>query len=404
MNDFLNFLVTGWYWILIAIVGLIILVKFIPRYKIAPPDTALIISGLIRRNYKVRNPTVYIRMGTPDEIRVASVDSVTGQVESIREMTDDDSENMPYIAEAAYTSLREGLLKEADYARLAAEAIRAEHPGLDLLNENEYGMKVFGRDQRTVWFITRSLQHGNASARVSRDGKVSDITVDSEGLSPDNLYSRFWNIYGFYSVEDGEWESWNQDVWVQLKLSMDPLEPETVEGKLLKMGQYPTEDSVRIDHRRAQEIALGQVNCRWSEVNTCILIDSLPHPVWKIRVIADSAADAVFELDAETGEILNVDLYRTEYTPDYVLYSLEKNWRKVVLEEEGVVTLAKYAITYKYGDLELDIPEIEVDNPELYEAHVDGLTARFTALKDVDLDYEVELDEGGFVLRCEEIR
>ena len=56
MNDFLNFLATGWYWILIAIVGLIILVKFIPRYKIAPPDTALIISGLIRRNYKVRNP------------------------------------------------------------------------------------------------------------------------------------------------------------------------------------------------------------------------------------------------------------------------------------------------------------------------------------------------------------
>ena len=56
MNDFLNFLETGWYWILIAIVGIIILIKFIPRYKIAPPDTALIISGLIRRNYKVRNP------------------------------------------------------------------------------------------------------------------------------------------------------------------------------------------------------------------------------------------------------------------------------------------------------------------------------------------------------------
>ena len=146
--------------------------------------------------------TVYIRMGTPDEIRVASVDSVTGQVESIREMTDDDSENMPYIAEAAYTSLREGLLKEADYARLAAEAIRAEHPGLDLLNENEYEVKVFGRDQRTVWFITRSLQHGNASARVSRDGKVSDITVDSEGINPNNLLSRYRSIYGWYGVEN----------------------------------------------------------------------------------------------------------------------------------------------------------------------------------------------------------
>ena len=348
--------------------------------------------------------TVYIRMGTPDEIRVASVDSVTGQVGSIREMTDDDSENMPYIAEAAYTQLREGLLKEADYARLAAEAIRAEHPALDLLNENEYEVKVFGRDQRIVWFITRSLQHGSASAKVSRNGMVSDISVDSEGVNPDNLYSRYWSIYGWYSVDNGEWDAWNQDVWAQLKLTMDPLEPTTVEAKLLKMGQYPTEDSVRIDHHRAQELALQQVNHRWAEVNTCILIDAQPHPVWKIRVIADSAADAVFELDAETGEILNVDLYRTEYTPDYVLYSLEKNWRKVLLEEEGVIPLAKYAITYKYGDLELDLPEIEVDNPELYEARVDGLTARFTALKDMDPDYEVELDEGGFVLRCEEIR
>ena len=348
--------------------------------------------------------TVYIRMGTPDEIRVVSVDSASGQAESIREMTRDDSETMVLVAEAAYTKSREGLLTEADYIRLAAEAIRAEHPGLDLLNEEEYETRVFGWDQRTVWFVTRNLQHGNVSASVSRDGKVSDITVDSEGVNPDNLYSRYWSIYGWYSVDNGEWDAWNQDVWAQLKLTMDPLEPTTVEAKLLKMGQYPTEDSVRIDHRRAQELALQQVNHRWAEVNTCILIDAQPHPVWKIRVIADSAADAVFELDAETGEILNVDLYRTEYTPDYVLYSLEKNCRKVVLEEEGVVTLAKYAITYKYGDLELDIPEIEVDNPELYEAHVDGLTARFTALKNGDPGYEVELDEGGFVLRCEEIR
>ena len=56
MEDILQFLQTNWYWILAGIAGLIILIKFIPRYKIAPPDTALIISGLIRRNYKVRNP------------------------------------------------------------------------------------------------------------------------------------------------------------------------------------------------------------------------------------------------------------------------------------------------------------------------------------------------------------
>ena len=55
MNDFLAWLQTNWYWILIAIAAIIFILKFIPRYKIAPPDTALIISGLIRRNYKVRN-------------------------------------------------------------------------------------------------------------------------------------------------------------------------------------------------------------------------------------------------------------------------------------------------------------------------------------------------------------
>ena len=55
MDAILNFIQNSWHWILIAIVAIIILLKFIPRYKIAPPDTALIISGLIRRNYKVRN-------------------------------------------------------------------------------------------------------------------------------------------------------------------------------------------------------------------------------------------------------------------------------------------------------------------------------------------------------------
>ena len=47
MEAILNFIQNSWHWILIAIAALIIVIKFIPRYKIAPPDTALIISGLI---------------------------------------------------------------------------------------------------------------------------------------------------------------------------------------------------------------------------------------------------------------------------------------------------------------------------------------------------------------------
>ena len=54
--DILQFLATRWWVILIAIGVIFALIKLVPRYKIAPPDTALIISGLMRRSYKVRTP------------------------------------------------------------------------------------------------------------------------------------------------------------------------------------------------------------------------------------------------------------------------------------------------------------------------------------------------------------
>ena len=49
-------LMNNWQGLLIILVIIIVLIKLFPRYKIAPPDTAFIISGLLRRNYKVRNP------------------------------------------------------------------------------------------------------------------------------------------------------------------------------------------------------------------------------------------------------------------------------------------------------------------------------------------------------------
>lgn len=52
----LAFLVENWWMILLGLVLLVLLICFFPRYRIAPPDKALIISGLLRRNYKVRNP------------------------------------------------------------------------------------------------------------------------------------------------------------------------------------------------------------------------------------------------------------------------------------------------------------------------------------------------------------
>ena len=56
MEDLWLTLQTYWWVIPVAVAAIFVLVKLVPRYIIAPPDTAMIISGIIRRNYKVRNP------------------------------------------------------------------------------------------------------------------------------------------------------------------------------------------------------------------------------------------------------------------------------------------------------------------------------------------------------------
>ena len=47
--NIVQFLTNSWWVILIVIAAIFALVKLVPRYKVAPPDTALIISGLMRR-------------------------------------------------------------------------------------------------------------------------------------------------------------------------------------------------------------------------------------------------------------------------------------------------------------------------------------------------------------------
>ena len=55
MEHVVGTLINYWYWLPLGALIVFALFKLLPRYKIAPPDTAFIISGLIRRNYKVRN-------------------------------------------------------------------------------------------------------------------------------------------------------------------------------------------------------------------------------------------------------------------------------------------------------------------------------------------------------------
>ena len=326
---------------------------------------------------------------------VVTVDSANGKVISLQKQTADDDTSMAFVPEAAYRKAREGVLQLSDYIRIAAEAIQAKYPGLDLLNEDAYEARDWGGKNHSIHFISRNIRKGNASATVAADGTVSDVTADIEELNGDNIFNRYKAVYGYFG-------QWDQRTWVQLSRDMDTLEPTTADGKLLKMGHYPEEDSVSIRHEKAQELAIAASGKRTAEVNTCVLIGADPHPVWKIRLLTDDPASPVIELDAETGEVVAEDIFKTDYTPSYVLYSMEKNWRKMELETDGPVQMAVKAVTYAYGDLWADFPELEVLNPDYYETQQDRLSVRFLGRWKGMKSYEVQLDESGYIIHCAE--
>ena len=81
---------------------------------------------------------------------------------------------------------------------------------------------------------------------------------------------------------------------------------------------------------------------------------------------------------------------------------MPETWRKMELEMLGAPYMAKVAITHKFGDMWLDEPELDVDNTENWELQQDGLVIRYIGRWKGMKSYEVELDQSGFVLRCEE--
>ena len=324
-----------------------------------------------------------------------TVNSTTGEVVSSRKQGADDSEAFAYAPEAAYEKAWEGILRRSEVIRLAADGIKKEYPDLDLLNEEKYEQMADGLYSWFVNFKAKDIRLGNASAQVSMDGEVTGIEVDTEELNGDNLWSRYWQTYGYF----GEWD---QSVWVQLSKDMAGMEPESLEAKLLKATTYPEESSVKIQHQQAKELGIKATGKRVAEVNTCTLVGADPHPVWIMRILTDTAADPVVGIDAETGETVFTEYYKVDYTPHYVEFSMPVVWRSAELETLGAPYMAKVAITHKFANMELDEPDLGLDYTEDWEMQQDGLTVRYIGRWKGMKCYEAELDENGFVIRCEE--
>ena len=376
----------------------------IQKAKEAIQDTRAALDGAVLTDYEgkriwmvsfVINPS---SEGTADEtagLFAVSVDSATGTLLESRKQGMDDSIAFAYVPLDAYEKAWEGILRRSEIIQLAVNAIREKYPDLDLMDEEKYEIRAEGYKKWNVTFKAKDIHLGNVSAVVSMDGIVGEINADTEILNGDNLWKRYGQANGYF----GQWE---QSVWVRLEEDMSGLEPLQIGGRLLKATHYPEESSVKIQHRRAQELGMQATGKRTAEVNTCVLVDAQPHPVWIMRILTDEPDEPVVGIDAETGDVVFTEQFKTDYTPQYVLYSMPETWRKMELEMLGAPYMAKVAITHKFGDMWLDEPELDVDNTENWELQQDRLVIRYIGRWNGMKSYEVELDQNGFVLRCEE--
>ena len=337
---------------------------------------------------------------------VFSIDSVSGKVRSLR--TEHSYEaGFPYIAEKAYQETRDLLPKEEDLLPLAVEAVRIAYPEAgDPLDEENYSHSSSLRGSNTVWFTARNLQHSNIKVRFTPEGEVEKVTMDPP-VDGDNLYNRFFALCG-------PMDSWDQSVWVQLEKEMQELEPEGIEGKILKATHYPEEASVAIRQKQARELGRKTTGSNMTEVNSCVLVDAQPHPVWIIVLLTHHTLSLV-GIDAETGETVLSMPYRADFTPMYVSYSLPETWRKMEMEEKGPAYMAQAAIIDRVFPADTDwrscppgdgrAPWMEycyVNEGTAWRLEVDGLTVRWISHREGVRSYEVELDQDGNVIRFEE--
>ena len=337
---------------------------------------------------------IYIWTDRQDEKDAATwavaVDSRTGEAVSIR----NGNYFTAFVHPAAYEKAMEGLLEESEYLRIAAEAVREKYPEINPLDETEYEIRSnrLRGYAHEFNFITKNVQHGDAAVTVSADGTVSEVTADLTKPTGDTLFSRYWKVCGYFGA-------WGQETWVQLGRDIQALDAEETEGQALKLTRYPEESSVRIQHAEAQELAIQAAGSRMAEVNTCVLVDADPNPVWIMRVIVYDGReeDPVIGIDAETGSVVFTEQYLVDETPHYVLFSMPETWRTL----RSAYDTAMKAVVLTYADHTTEDPEVDVYNTEDWEMKQDGLTVRFTGRWKGMKAYEVELDGKGNVLRCE---
>ena len=301
-------------------------------------------------------------------------------------------------------------LTEAEAVHIAAEGIRAQS-GKDVPLEDpaKYHNFTYRATDPAGWsvsFISHTADWGRCEALVNDASReVTIVSADVGEITADNILARYRAARGWY-------EDWDSALWAEIAGQAAGLPAETMEGRVVKATPWIAWREGLLTRDEAEERAFRQAGVKMGDVNCASLINAEPNPIWKFRLLPwdESYQDSiVVEIDAVTGEMMDLDLYKSDYPdlePSFHMITLHRIWACLELEENGPLYLAQIAVLKRYADMTFDMPEIDslpIFDLRYWQPEISGNVVHFRSQWSDQPDYEVELDENGVSLRVEEL-
>lgn len=336
------------------------------------------------------------------ETRSWEINAATGEICHRMTLGEDTLAWARYMLYETYTAVVHDDMMTAEKAKeIAIADLRERFGNLALPFDDpdiyDITVRTLGDGERySVIFNTKSLDYGRCSVYVNADGTTKLNYASLAPLNADNLNDRFDDVYGSNL-------RWDQSLWVQFDQMLDTLgEPLTFEGKLFAATSYPDASTVSVTLDEALDAVQAHLGTLAEDPISWVLIDAVPHPVWKIRM-GTYPANTLYEVDAMTGEILDEEIYviqRDDFDHSMKMFTLRSTYMPAALAEFGPARIAMELTVKANFDL-FSADEAVFMDKSAYTVTVDGMTVTFTSIGGTLPSYRTTILDSGLDAQIE---